>query len=120
MPKSKSASYGTGISMESVRLAVLVGDTYPHKEAIKKAGGKWSSSTNGWAFESLGEALKAIPKSAKAVSADEVDLTLLVGETFPHRKVLPKLGGVWDFATGAWAFKDADKAAAALAKVLPK
>ena len=103
-----------GISIETVRLAAVVGETYPVRQQLKNAGGVWAPGIGAWTFGSVDKAERALPKNAKGVSVDEVKVTALVGETYPFRQLLKALGGSWEPAARAWVFESEQKAARAL------
>lgn len=37
-------------SIYSPKALLVQGETYPHREALKKMGGKWNESLRGWVF----------------------------------------------------------------------
>lgn len=127
MPNNnKSGSKGTknstpAVSLETIRAVAAIGktdnDTYRIKDGLKEAGAKWSPTARVWVFSSekkAKETLKGL-KAGAGVTVGEVDLTLLVGNTYPYRYVLPAFGGKFERAFEGWGFTDTKAAQRAFA-----
>lgn len=125
-------------------LALVTGNTYPHRVALRAMGGKWDAEAQGWRVpqDRAGEACALVagvavafvgaqraqaprPQQAQRPAprrdgrAQRGPSTVLVeGDTFPVRDALRAMGGRWDRTAKAWRIP-ADRAADARALVKP-